>query len=65
MTRIQFEITWEDAQAITNQITKKEACKLLASIESGLRSWFNANKADALSYSLDYTNQNTKGLHTK
>ena len=57
MTRIKFEITWEDIQDIAKQqygqnLTKKLACRLLADIESGVRGWFNETRGDAISDSL-------------
>ena len=57
MTKIKFEITWEDVQDIAKQrdgqnLTKKVACFLLADIESGVRGWFDQTKGDAISDSL-------------
>ena len=57
MTKIKFEITWEDVQDIAKQrdgqnLNKKVACFLLADIESGVRGWFDQTKGDAISDSL-------------
>jgi len=53
MTKIKFEITWEDVQDVASQrrdeaLTKKQACELLANIEDGVRGWFNETKGDAI-----------------
>ena len=57
MTKIKFEITWEDVQDIAKErdgqnLNKKLACRLLADIESGVRGWFDQTKGDAISDSL-------------
>jgi hypothetical protein len=57
MTKIKFEITWEDVQDIAKQrdgqnLNKRLACRLLADIESGVRGWFDQTKGDAISDSL-------------
>ena len=57
MTRIKFEITWEDVQDIAKQrygqnLSKKLACRLLADIEGGVQGWFDETKGDAISDSL-------------
>ena len=57
MTKLKFEITWEDVQDIAKQrygqnLTKKLACFLLADIESGVKGWFNETNGDAISDSL-------------
>jgi hypothetical protein len=57
MTKIKFEITWEDVQDIAKErdgqnLNKKLACRLLADIESGVRGWFDQTNGDAISDSL-------------
>jgi hypothetical protein len=53
MTKLKFEITWEDVQDIAKQrngqtLSKKVACFLLARIESGVRGWFSDTKGDSI-----------------
>ena len=53
MTKIKFEITWEDVRDVAKQrngqnLSKKVACFLLADIESGVRGWFDETKGDSI-----------------
>ena len=53
MTKLKFEITWEDVQHIAKQrngqnLNRKSAIALLADIESGVRGWFNETKGDSI-----------------
>lgn len=59
ITKLQFEITWEDVEHIAERqghggglVSKTRACELLADIESKVRGWFEASKWDAISDSL-------------
>ena len=56
MTKIKFEITWEDVQHIAKRrdyiLNKKLSCRLLADIESGVRGWFDETKGDSVCDSL-------------
>lgn len=58
MTKIIFEVSWQDVQDIAKQrhgqtLSKKLACRLLADIESGLRGWFDQTKGDSICDSLN------------
>ena len=58
MTKLKFEITWEDVQHIAKQrngyiLNKKSAIALLSDIEDGVREWFVATKGDSICDALD------------
>lgn len=53
ITKLKFEITWEDVRDVAKQrngyiLNKKSAIALLADIESGVRGWFNETKGDSI-----------------